>query len=377
VKASVVELIRSPQISFESFIQPTSPWQGRPSTPFGFCRKLEESSVASTRAPRQTLSDEEETPIVSQGPLKVLPSVFGHDGGFESTTPHAHSNRLPAPSHTYQNDTITQPRRTSQFNEEEPHDSIINAIRRAVRGFPQDMLFLNTPCVVQIRRQSHPSHQSAPLLQSLPNRSQESSEYRPPSRKPQTSSFRRRTMAAGIFASLERHHSTKHSSPELDAASVTSTIKRPPYTPTAPKGLSESEDVSSPDLTAFQKIFPSTDDWWRDVLYAYLVAYNYIQDIKVQPKPNISSKAYRTLGIPRFTSSRACPSERQDPALADLESDLASCINRVINCMAGRNNALRDTEEIRQVEKNDGLLLRALAEIVRVCEIGHRQEHPY
>lgn len=245
--------------------------------------------------------------------------------------------------------------------------SIVDSINDIVRGFPQHMPFLDTPCIVELRRQNHFAHDATAaqhLSIPLPN----SSTYSLPLDQLQRPLRRRRTTAKLLEPLL--HASLAKSF--LPQNNVASSYVTPPSSrrSTDSRRLSLS-DPPPPDLSAFQHIFPSTQDWWRTVLYAHLIAYNYICANLVRPQYAISEvppKASRTLGISQGLSSDSTAVPVSDAILGEIEMGLLSCITWIANCMAGKNNAQTDTKKVRNVYERDHILVSALAEIVRVCE---------
>lgn len=247
--------------------------------------------------------------------------------------------------------------------------NIIDSIHDVIRGFPQHMLFLDTPCLVEIRRQNHFA-QDATAAECLSIPSPNSSIYLLPLDQQRRPSRRRRTTAK-FFAPLLRASLTKNFLPQNRGTSSYDT--RPSSRKSTDSRSLSLSDPPPPDLSAFQHIFPSTQDWWRTVLYAHLIAYNYICGLQVLSQYTISElppKASRTLGISRGYSSHYTPNPVLDARLVEIEMELVSCITWITNCMAGKINAQRDTRKVRNGYERDCILVRALSEIVKVSEGG-------
>lgn len=286
--------------------------------------------------------------------------------------------------------------------------NIIDSIYEVVLGFPQHMLFLNSPCIVDIRHQNR-STSSYAYTQRLYNLPFKSSDDRMPLGQPPRASIRRCTAATKFFAPFFRAASTKASPPRHKGALYFAT--RPSSRrSTALQNIFPPSTLPSPDLLAFQHIFPATQNWWRGVLYAHLIAYNYVHEINtsqnlasgipfkasrtlrlsqalshraetarhpdsvVYPSYRVPLKACRTLGIPRLSSNRSITSAHHDGCLADLENELASCITWITNCMSGKINSSTGMDSICTVDNRDLILVRSLAEIVRVQDRDGNEE---
>lgn len=250
--------------------------------------------------------------------------------------------------------------------------SIIDSIYEVVQSFPQHMLFLNTPCVVEVRRQNH-FVQDAAGAQRLSIPSPNSSVYSLPLDQLQRPSRRRRTTAK-LLAPLLRASLAKHFLPQ-NTVTLPYVTRPSSRRPTASGVLSLSEPPP-PNLSPFQHIFPSTQDWWRTILYAHLIAYNYICTTQVSSQylmSEVPRKASRTLGISRGYSSQSTANTALDARLDEIERGLVSCITWITNCMAGENSALTDTMKVQTEYERDSILVRALAEIVKVCEGSDRE----
>lgn len=143
---------------------------------------------------------------------------------------------------------------------------------------------------------------------------------------------------------------------------------------------------TKPDLTVLRSIFPNSDDWWRSVLYAHLVAYTYVAQHKAarsasegpQRRP---SKATRTLGLPMtadLPGQVVSSPVKEDKDLMEsfdlILTALASCISRIIAVMRGAENCDRAGSSFaayeRRREEIDWPFVRALSEIVKVAELG-------
>jgi hypothetical protein len=245
--------------------------------------------------------------------------------------------------------------------------SIIDSIYDVVRDFPQHMLFLDSPCVVKIRRQNYFSHNPV-ATQRLSIPSSNSSTHLSPLDQLQHPSRRQRTTAK-FFAPFVRASLAKNSLRQYKDTS--SYVTRPSSRKATDSRLPSLSDPPPPDLSAFRHIFSSTQDWWPTVLYAHLVAYNYMCSIQVipqHPKSEVPFKASRTLGIPRGSSNRPTTSANSDTMLTNLEAGLVSCITWITNCMMGKSNASADIEKNPYTDISNRLLVRALAEIVKNCE---------
>lgn len=144
----------------------------------------------------------------------------------------------------------------------EASGSIIDSIYDTVQGFPQQTLFLNTPCVVDIRHQNHFA-QCATDPQRFSNPSSSSLNYSH-FEQLQPSSRRRRT-ATNFFAPLLRTTTRKSS---LSRNEVTPSYETQPSSSrsSVSRSLAPQSDTSPPELSAFRHIFPDTQDWWRNVL---------------------------------------------------------------------------------------------------------------
>ena len=251
--------------------------------------------------------------------------------------------------------------------------NIIYSIYDVVRGFPQHMLFLDSPCIVKIRRQNYFGHYSV-ATQCLSIPSSNASTHSSPLDRLQRSSHRRRTIAK-FFAPFIRASLAKNS---LRQHKVTSSyVTRSSSGKAMDSRLPSLSDPPPPDLSAFRHIFSSKQDWWLTVLYAHLVAYNYMCSIQVipqYPKSEVPPKASRTLGIPRGSSNRPTTSANSDTMLANLEAGLVSCITWITNCMMGKSNASADIEKDPYTDISDQLLVPALAEIAKNCEKGCSEE---
>ncbi len=250
--------------------------------------------------------------------------------------------------------------------------SNIDAIYDTLQDFPQRMLFLDTPCIVDIRHQNYLAQCAAdPRLSPNPS-SSSTSTYSLALDQLQLPSSRRRT-ATDFFAPFF-HATTKKSS--LFWRKVTpSYASRPPSSmSTGWRTLASQSDSSPPNLSVFRHIFPNTQDWWRNVLYAHVIAFNYVRENHAHPQRpfrGFPSKAFQTLGI---SYERSRPTASTSIELADLEEKLVSSITWVTNCMSGKSIDLKDIEKVQHKYDRDHILARALAEIVKASEGGGRQE---
>ena len=253
----------------------------------------------------------------------------------------------------------------------EPTRTIIDSIHDVVQDFPQQMLFLDTSCVTDIRYQNHLAQRKTDS-RSFSNSSSSSSASSLPLDRRNLPTRRRRT-ATNFFAPFFLATTRKSSYSEKKVAS--SNANRPPSCiSTDWKSLASQPDIPPPELSIFRHIFPDTQDWWRSVLYAHLVAFNYISENNTPPQRNdhgFPSKACRTLGISCGQSTLASDATIR---LTDLEKNLVSCITWITHCMTGKRGAQRDINEYRDEFDRDHILVRALAEIAKVCECGRGGE---
>lgn len=217
--------------------------------------------------------------------------------------------------------------------------NVTDGIYAAIGGFPRDMLFLNSPCVVNIRRESLLSRRS----QAVYARSSQSSAVRSASQRSQEEAYRE--CSASAIDVLSEYHTVD--------------------TPEPPEA----------DLTSLKNIFPDTDDWWRSVLYAQLVAYNYLVDIN-----KATSRQYGHIIPPEVASTMGAPakvvitpSAGGNQAYAEAVEGLELCISRITNCMGGCSTALTGIGGSDALKKTDLTIVRALAEVVRSCEATNLQ----
>jgi hypothetical protein len=343
-----------------------SPWSQRPSTSHTLRKK--ETSIFQIHPQPPSVTEDDQNPGLLDGPGKTqaLKPSFSQ-ASIASNTSRTPS-RWSAYLRNYQSNMGRHASVDTDTSLTEADQNIINGINDAVNGFPQSMLFLDTPCVVEMRRQGHSKRPS--VESRISPRSSESQQLSDESYR---SSSRRRTRTSSLFAPFRLGSSRKTSSISGYAPSVSAIPEPPIETEHAP--AVQPVELPPPNVAALRRIFPSTDDWWRNVLYAHLVAYNYIrriQSLSKQSRPGIPPKVSQTLGIPRTSSNNSLASLRAevtlDRRLKDIEVGLESCIQRITNCMAGNSNALRDTEEVRMAENSDGVLVRTLAEVVALCE---------
>jgi hypothetical protein len=252
----------------------------------------------------------------------------------------------------------------------ESNRTIINSIHDIVQGFPQQMLFLDTPCITDIRRQNHLARCSTDLP-GFSDPSYISSNFSLPLDRLNSSTHRRRT-ATNYFAPFLRAKTRK--STLLRGKLATSYTGRPSSCMSRGWGsLASQPDIPPPKLSVFRHIFPDTQDWWRSVLYTHLVAFNYVRENHASQQRNsqyFPSKACRTLGISRGYSRREMLTTDANIRLAELEEALVSCITWITKCMAGSDNAEEDVWKTWNDHERDSILVRALAEIVKVYERG-------
>jgi hypothetical protein len=253
----------------------------------------------------------------------------------------------------------------------EPTRTIIGSIHDVVQGFPQQMLFLDTSCVTNIRHQNHLAQRKTGH-RSFSNPTFSSSTNSLPLDRRNFPTRRRRT-ATDFFAPFFLTTTKKSSYSQKKVAS--SYANRPSSCISRDwKSLASQPDIPPPELSIFRHIFPDTQDWWRSVLYAHLVAFNYIRENHTPPQRNVHgfpSKACRILGISYGQSILASDATI---GLTDLEENLVSCITWIANRMTGKSNAQREINEYRDDFDRDHILVRALAEIVKVCERGGGRE---
>lgn len=336
----------------------------RSATPYGSSRRqktLAHNSLISAsndsvedKAPKRRQCDTEMSP---------LPRTFLQFSGTNQSPPSPAIGCTPCGDHQlrYRYDSMDS-------GSAEMNNSIINSISDIVQEFPQRMLFLDTPCVFEIRRQKHIAHYAIAAQDiSIPSFGS------PDSSLPlaqQRFSSHRRGITSNLFAPLLCATSINNSSPQYKAAPsyITEPLSEK-FTPT----LSPPPSPPPPDLSAFRHIFPTTQDWWRDVLYAHLVVYNYVCDVRalfLYPFIDVPPKASRTLGTPYGSSNDPIEALNLNTGLGDLEMRLVSSITWIANCMSGRGSVSVDTESVKYTGKGNEILVRALAEIVKNCERG-------
>jgi hypothetical protein len=236
---------------------------------------------------------------------------------------------------------------------------LVEAISNGIDSFPQEMLTLDTPCVAELRwrnknsRTSHTPKTSARLSHSKSH-----------------SSCRRLTKTANPGDSASE---ISFPSPIDDASLPASYIERTP-------------DNRKVDLRPLRTIFTQTDDWWRSLLYAHLVAYNHITALQAPPLSNDLSvnlppqSPKRRKRIPRDSifGPPPAPLHLKPSAstivaqnLAEVEEALASCITCIANFMAGHSDSLYGEDfgvSCASKSLSDQILVRSLAEVVKGCE---------
>jgi hypothetical protein len=147
-------------------------------------------------------------------------------------------------------------------------------------------------------------------------------------------------------------------------------------------------ELNPPNLRPLRLIFPKTDDWWRRVLYAHLLAYNYVlspltptlescsfpalvstttldsrpgtavsvssRQMSLPNRFNTSAKASKTLGMVLPTTPYLSARESK---LEEAKRRLEDAMEKVVDCMVGEDTG-----------KAEPGFVRALAEVVRACE---------
>jgi hypothetical protein len=350
---------------------PKTDLQGRPATPYQPSRRHKKTADYPTLALKKDNFDDG-TVRLRQRRKATLLSSPSFDLEWESSThspppsPMASTSlgilEEPFPEHQYHD---TEPEST------EPTRTIIDSIHDVVQDFPQQMLFLDTSCVTDIRHQNHLAQRKTDS-RSFSNSSSSSSANSLLLDQRNLPTHRRRT-ATNFFAHLFLATTRKSSYSQKKAAS--SYANRPSSCiSTDWKSLASKPDIPPPELSIFRHIFPDTQDWWRSVLYAHLVAFNYINENNTPPQRNVHCfppKALRTLGISYGQSILASDATIR---LTDLEENLVSCITWITHCMTGKRSAQRDINEYQDEFDRDHILVRALAEIAKVCERGRGGE---
>ncbi|KAI9745237.1 MAG: hypothetical protein M1818_001515 [Claussenomyces sp. TS43310] len=248
---------------------------------------------------------------------------------------------------------------------------LIEEICDAIDGSPRD-LQLDTFCINEIRRQNRQARNEPASSLTSPNLSCIDPETF--LHVPRGGTLHRRK---SLFSLGPLRHAVSHKSRHPTTGTISaSTIRNGPSASTS---TTTSADHKSADLQPLYDIFPESDDWWRGVLYSHLVAYNYVRDVCQARRPAamrrlIHSKAVQTLGLPPAAMMVDLPADLQweesgyDQSFAEIQSGLASCINRIISCMAGDYEGMRDHLEGLTVRHVNHAFVRALAEVVRSCE---------
>lgn len=303
-------------------------------------------------------------------------------------------------------------------------DNLIDAINGIIRSFPKDMLFLDSPAILDIRLKTD-------IERHHPSKSGLSSNYPPSLQNRPRKYIRRRTKSSCTckrFESADSAHPLVEEGSNIPVPTIKARIKvflNPPAT--LPLRQSASAPPP-PNLAPFRKVFPQADDWRLSVLYAHVIAYNHIQDCrsttstpsttitkpstserinptdksKARPcRPHIPSKASHTLGFSNTHNSNrnTNASTSQTAHMADIaeldprfekrlekrllqtEEALVNCIQRITRCIyAIGDNWLRGAD-VADLERRwdhpetadgagDATFVRALAELVRACERG-------
>lgn len=265
---------------------------------------------------------------------------------------------------------------------------LMELICNGITGSPRD-LQLDAFCISEIRRGNQQSRIKS-RIKTPTKIPRPCADFFPADSPP---SVKRRTMASGIMRPLKYAMSTKSARyPRPLLAS------EPVHSAPSPRVSSPQHAVTEPtaaqpppvNLQTLRTIFPSSDDWWRGVLYAHLTAYNFVQDSRTthnEPVNIRGSKAQRTLGLsleathldqaPSRVFSTSCDSIRgksnescsANESFKAIEDGLASCIDRIMSCMAGDYQRVRD-HMVGRPAYVDYTLVRALAQVVRTCEMG-------
>lgn len=258
-----------------------------------------------------------------------------------------------------------------------PH---VESICDTIDGSPRD-LQIDSYCISQIRRRNRAIRISSLKPLSPPLFSSRELSYNQVLKRP--------SRTKSIFGNFRPARPTLAQS--RDSIAIAS------LPPRARRTLQAASQMSEPDLGPFRNIFPDTDDWWRSVLYAHVLAYNYISALKDRecaaetssPRSSslmVPSKATRTLGIsasvtmPNIRSVKVSQSSEiitkhvgiMSTSFGRILTALASCITRIIGCMTVADDVdaarLRIQDGIK--EEIDWTVVRSLGEIVRCAELG-------
>jgi hypothetical protein len=308
-------------------------------------------------------------------PMPRLPAPLDLLSCFESAANGHYTppvSPLGSPFQSALNYTRSVPRH--RFNVHDLAEEVINlplieAICDGIDGSPRD-LQLDTFCITEIRRRNQQSRSpavpkcSATLVDG----------YFPlPQRHLSRGSLHRNAKTTSFFTPLKPVKEEVTLRPSISHSLSASSI-RP---------LADSKSIN---LSALLNIFPNSDDWWRGVLYAHLLAYNYVAEthniyLSSSTISGTSSKVSRVLGLPRGSTPPELTAvrprfvaEKEDDRIAEsfvaILNGLASCISRIVGCMAGDYERMRDTVKGMRVERADHLLVKSLAEVVKMVEMN-------
>lgn len=245
---------------------------------------------------------------------------------------------------------------------------LVEAICDSICGGTQD-LHLDTYCISEIRRVNK-STQSTLVVQQRQHQ-------RPSSRmteKASTSSLRLRARSKSIF-SLSRLPKRSETPP-------------PAY---MQRCVPQSENVlhNKPNIEPLRAVFPEAEDHYLQVLYAHLLAYNYVYSLS--QKLVSSRKISRKLGLPHSPTlpdfgfngggSFMQDLDEKENMMTRLDDDddggfdiilreLAVCTQGILDSMEGYEIARKRVGEGDEV---DWAVIRTLAEVVKGCESGFRK----
>lgn len=231
---------------------------------------------------------------------------------------------------------------------------LVEEISSFIDSFPENMLTLDAPCIMELRR--------------LKKNLRETSTAQKPAQSPHPN---RRTSFGPQT--------------ELASPGASSSNTWPPPDGSRPPCIDHATDARAADLSPLRTIFPETNDWWRGILYAHLVAYNHITTLSDKPSSSIPSPSEKWQKTPRDSVCGHPPAPlNPEPkeattaaaqSLADVEDSLAFSIICIANFMAGYGDSLYGENSEAQSSvtrsKPDRILIRSLAEVVRKCE-----DHP-
>ncbi|KAL3419951.1 hypothetical protein PVAG01_08450 [Phlyctema vagabunda] len=268
---------------------------------------------------------------------------------------------------------------------------VVEALNRSVSGFPSTMLLLDAPCIALIRKhiRQFPSDidPASPLLSPFPTPAE-----RRYNRSPLRHNNRTRERKAVLSYVPARPRSpSNHRLPRLDtnmnfistnfASPLPSPVDSSEYRPSTSSTLSSNATSKTPshNLQPLRTIFPKTSDFMRSALYAYILAYIFINSLSQPTSPHhlqlssasirskVPSKAASTLGIPTGTPLPNAAADGFSTLVSKIEDGVSACIRKLVGGMEGRVGW--------SVEQGDGgrfldrVFLRALVEVVKGCEL--------